>query len=88
MSRIIFTLQDAPDFTAMFDTDLQPNTEGEYSVSEENALALLIYELFPQLKASHRRIKKLTIIDESGNIYETDDFDMYNGLKKKDKKNH
>ena len=84
MKKIVFTLQDAPDFATAFQADIKPNEEGEYTVSEENALALLIYELFPNLKESRRRIKAIQITDELGETYETNDFDIYNSLKKKE----
>lgn len=81
MKKVLFTLQDAPDFTQGLDVDIQPNENGEYTVSEEMALALLIYDRFPNLKKCNRRIKKLVVIDEVGNKYATDDFDIPGGLK-------
>ena len=83
MKRIIFTLQDAPDFAMRLDVDFQPTTIGDYTVREEQALANLIYSHFPELKKCKRRIKKLTVVDEDGTTYETDDFDIYGSLTKK-----
>ena len=86
MKKVSFTLQDAPDNTMGLEVDFHPIVEGECTVREEQALALIIYDKFPRLKECHRRIKKLTVIDEDGNIYETDDFDVYGSLTKKQEK--
>lgn len=80
MIKIVFTMQDAPDFSIGMDAELNAESGKEYSVKEEQALALLIYSRFPKLKECHRRIKKLTVVDEIGNTYETDDFDIYGSL--------
>ena len=85
MKKISFTLQDAPDYVIWFDVDFHPTAEGEYSVKDEHALAILIYNLFPELKKSHRRIKNLKVIDEDGNEYETEDFDIFGSFRKKEK---
>lgn len=85
MKKITFTLQDTPDFMTKLYIDFHPTKEGEYTVREEQALALLIYSRFPQLRECHRRIKKLTIVDEIGETYETDDFDVYGNTTKKGK---
>ena len=82
MKKVLFTLQDAPDYALELDVDIQPNKDGEYSVSEEIALALLIYDRFPKLKECNRRIKKLIVIDEEGSSYESNDFDIIGSLTK------
>ena len=82
MKKIAFTLQDAPDFVMETYANIQPNTNGEYTVAEENALAILIYEHFPQLKKCHRRIKQLIVVDEAGQKYETENFAVPGSLQK------
>lgn len=76
MKKILFTLQDAPDHFMGLDVDIKPNENGEYTVREETALALLINKKFPQLYKSHRRMKQLIIIDEDKNIFKSEDFDI------------
>lgn len=83
MKKITFTLQDSPDCIMGLDADFHPVTKDEYTVREEQALALLIYNRFPQLKECNRRIRKLTVTDENGETYETKDFDMYGSLTKR-----
>ena len=87
MKKISFTLQDSPDCNMGIDVDFHPVRKDEYTVREEQALAILIYNRFPQLKECHRRIKKLTVTDENGETYETNDFDIYGSLTKKTNKN-
>ena len=82
MKRITFTLQGTPDYIMELDCDFRPNIDDEYTVKEEDALALIIYNRFPELKKSHRRIKKLTIVDEEGKTYVTEDFDFPGNIKK------
>ena len=81
--KIGFTLQDAPDYWTFFEAELQIDLE-KYGLQGENDIALLINSTFPQLQKCHRRIKKLQVIDESGNFYETDDLDIPGSLIKKD----
>lgn len=81
MKKIIFTLQDNPDDGWSLDADIQPNEDGDYTVREEQALAFIIYNRFPQLKKSKRRIKKLIVIDENEENYCSDDFDIYGSIK-------
>lgn len=84
MHKLIkFTLQDAPDYWTSFEAELQTDLE-KYGLQGENEIALLINRTFPQLQKYQRRIKKLQISDESGNYYETNDFDIPGSLIKKD----
>lgn len=83
MARVVFDLQDNPDSFWHLDTDIN-FIDGECTVREEQALALLINERFPKLKECHRRIKKIMVVDDNGNYYESDDFDMYGSLIKKE----
>ena len=76
MKKISFTLQDAPDFWQCFEADFHPAKEGDYSVADEQAIAKLIYEEFPNLKKCHRRVKNLRIVDENGQCDESIDFDI------------
>lgn len=82
MKRIHFTLQDAPDHIMGVDLEFTPDVGGEYNIREENLLALLIYKHFPQLMKCNRRIKQLVVIDENGDEYKTDDFDIYGNINK------
>ena len=82
MKKFSFTLQDSPDFWMGFEADLPLEKDGEYSVSEENAIAILINNRFPKLKQCHRRIKNLIVVDDNGDIYSTNDFDIYGSLTK------
>mgnify|MGYP007104086517 CR=1 FL=1 len=83
MKKISFTLQDAPDFWTSFDADLPLGENGDCTVSEETALAILLNNKFPQLRKCHRRIKNLVVVDETGKTYATDDFDIPESLTKK-----
>lgn len=85
MKKVIFTLHDSSDLAAVLDVDLHSSPKDEYTVKEEQALALIINNLFPELKKCHRRIKKLMVVDEDGNTYETQDFDIYGSLALKEK---
>lgn len=86
MVKVFFSLQDAPDFYTSANMQYAIGG-GEISVSHEQALAILINEMFPNLRSCNRRIKHLIVIDENGKEYETKDFDIYGSLKKKDDKN-
>lgn len=85
MKKFSFTLQDAPDFWTSFIADLPLETNGDYTVKQETAIAILLNSKFPQLQKCHRRIKNLVVVDEKGDIYTTDDFDIYGSLKKQEK---
>lgn len=85
MKKISFTLQDSPNHWMGLDAEIKFKENGECSVSEETAIAILINKRFPQLQKCNRRIKKLIVIDENNEKYSTDDFDLY-GLQKQDKK--
>lgn len=82
MKIIKFTLQDASDFVLEADGDIQSSVNGEYTVANETALALLIYNRFPELRECHRRIKQLIVVDETGEKYETEDFSVPGSLRK------
>lgn len=84
MKKVYFTLHDAPDFTTKLEFDVNlTNEEGELRSDAELAMALLINKHCPNLKDCHRRIKKLIVIDEEGQKYESDDFDVYGSLQEK-----
>ncbi len=85
MKKIYFTLQDAPDFIKSLDADLQVNSNGDYTIGEETAFAYLINRRFPELQKTNRRIKNLIVIDEEGNKYSTEDFDILGSTTKRDK---
>ncbi len=85
MKKISFTLQDAPDFWTSFDADLPLGENGDCTVSEETALAILLNNKFPQLRKCHRRIKNLVLVDEEGETYVTDGFDISGSLTKNNK---
>ena len=85
MKRIIFNLQNNPNEEWSLDADIQLNEDGDYTVREEQAFALIIYNLFPQLKKSKSRIKRLIVIDENDEKYCPDDFDIYGSLKRIEK---
>ena len=82
LKKISFTLQDAPDFGTLIYADLPLGENGDCTVSEETALAILLNNKFPQLRKSHRRIKKLVVVDEEDETYSTDDFDIPGSLTK------
>lgn len=82
MKKIQFTFQDAPDSWMGFEADFEPEKKGDYSILDENMLAILIDKVFPNIMKCNRRIKDLIIADEDGNIFKTDDFDLYGSLKK------
>lgn len=85
MVKIAFTLQDAPDFWQEVETDCQLlNSDEPYTVREETAIAFLLKSHFPQIYKSKRRIKNLIVKNDKGNIYTTDDFDIYGSLKKEE----
>ncbi len=86
MKIINFTLQDAPDFSMGLETDLNLPENGECTVNEETAIALIIYNRFPELRKHNRRIKHLVVVDEEGNIYTTTDFDTLGSLTKERKR--
>lgn len=67
------------------DADVHFNEDGECTVKEETAIAILINKRFPQLHESNRRIKKLIIVDENNEKYSTNDFDLYGSVQKKEK---
>ncbi len=84
MAKVVFNLHDSPDSFWNIDMDIDFIND-DCSVKEEQILALLINERFPKLKECHRRIKKLMVVDDNGNFYESEDFDIYGSLiKKKD----
>ena len=79
MTKFSFSLQDAPDFWTTFECDCEfGNIGGNPAV--ENAIACLIKDRNPKLYECHRRIKKLIVEDENGNVYQTDDFDIPGSL--------
>lgn len=86
MKKISFTLQDSSDSWNLLEADLQFENDGEYTVKEETAIALLINKRFPQLLKCNRRIKKLIVVDENNEKYSTNDFDLYGSIHKHDKK--
>lgn len=81
MKKLYFSLHDSPDSTQVMEIDFHPCGK-EYSVSDEQALAIIINQRFPEIKNCNRRIKKLVIIDEDGKEYVTEDFDIYGSLTK------
>ena len=86
MKKVTFNLKDAPNLFLEMEIDFQPVEVGNYTVREEQLLALLIYNHFPALKECHRRIKSISVKDEDGNVYENNDFDIYGFTTKKEKK--
>lgn len=85
MVKVTFSLQDAPDFYTYTNIPYEIG-KGEVSVENEQALAILINDRFPNLRACNRRIKHLIVIDDKGDLYETKDFDIYGSLKRKEDK--
>lgn len=86
MAKVVFNLHDSPDSFWKMDMDIDFINGDECSIREEQILALLINERFPELKGCHRRIKKLMVVDDNGNFYESDDFDIYGSLIKEERR--
>ena len=84
MKKIYFTLQDAPDCWMGLEADIQVGNDGDCTINEETAIAILINKRFPQLHKCNRRIKKLIVIDENDEKYSTEDFDLYGSLTKQE----
>ena len=85
MVKIAFTLQKFPEHLEEFVVDYQSlNEDEQYTVREETAIAILLNERFPKIHDNGHRIKNLTVTDDKGKTYTTDDFDIPGSLKKAD----